>query len=110
MNQTISVARDFSPYPAGRFRTDGKFSGQAFREDLLQPRIRDLAEGETLTVAFDGVKGCGSSVIDEAFAGLVRNEVVTKEFLRTRISITTGGDARQADLVERVKQNIHDVP
>lgn len=29
----IKIASDFSPYPGGRYRTDGDWNGQAFREE-----------------------------------------------------------------------------
>ena len=67
--RVINVAHDFSRYPAGRFENDGPYSGQAFRDQLLYPLLRS---GETVTVELDGVRGYGSSFLEEAFGGLVR--------------------------------------
>jgi len=36
---TIKISRDFSPFPAGRFRIDGKYSAEAFRDNILIPAI-----------------------------------------------------------------------
>lgn len=66
---TISVAREFSRYPAGRTRQDGALSGQVFREDKLQPLL--LAD-KTVIINLDNVLGYGSSFLEEAFGGLVR--------------------------------------
>jgi hypothetical protein len=65
----ISIAQDFSVYPAGRFRTDGDFSAQAFREDWLVPHFGE----EPLEVDLDGTRGFDSSFLEEAFGGLVRS-------------------------------------
>lgn len=71
MNNTlISVAKQFSPTPAGRYRSDGPFPGEKFREDLLLPALR--ADEGPVTVDLDGTAGFGSSFLEEAFGGLVR--------------------------------------
>lgn len=69
-NQIINIARDFSRFPAGRFLSDGPFSGEAFRNQYLLPVLRS---GEAIvTIELDGVRGYGSSFLEEAFGGLVR--------------------------------------
>lgn len=71
---TIRVDRDFTRYPGPRYRKDGPFSGEEFRERLLEPALRKaVAEREDLVVVLDGVAGYGSSFLDEAFAGLLRH-------------------------------------
>ena len=81
----IDVARSFTPYPVGRTRSDGRYSGEAFREDHLVPALR---EG-TVTVAMDGTKGYGSSFLEEAFGGLVRCRGFEPGQLRERLVIKT---------------------
>lgn len=81
----ISVGEDFSPDPAGRYRSDGDGSGEAFREDCLKPR---LESGESLEIVIDdGVEGYGSSFLVEGFAGLVKYGYITSEDLLSRIDI-----------------------
>jgi len=65
----INVARDFSKYPAGRYNEDGPASGQAFREKFLIPVLSDRG---SLTIELDGTRGYGSSFLEEAFGGAVR--------------------------------------
>lgn len=66
---TISIARDFSPFPAGRKRGDGPYTGEMFREDVLRPK---LTEGSRVILDIDGVEGLPSSFLEEVFGGLVR--------------------------------------
>jgi STAS-like domain of unknown function (DUF4325) len=65
----INVARDFSRYPAGRYVEDGPYSGARFRDDFLRPV---LDANESAVIELDGVRGYGSSFLEEAFGGLVR--------------------------------------
>lgn len=68
--RTISIAKDFSPTPAGRYRDDGPFPGEKFRDDLLLPALK--GDNSTVAVELDGTAGFGSSFLEEAFGGLVR--------------------------------------
>ncbi|ADL56759.1 STAS-like domain-containing protein [Gallionella capsiferriformans] len=65
----VNVARDFSRYPAGRYLEDGPASGQAFRDKFLLPSLK---EAKGLTIELDGTRGYGSSFLEEAFGGAVR--------------------------------------
>lgn len=73
--KTLEIAKDFTRYPAGRNRSDGPYSGQAFREDHLEPLLK---EGEPFCVVLDGARGYGSSFLEEAFGGLVRSGFAQK--------------------------------
>jgi hypothetical protein len=71
--RTLSVSKDFTRYPGPRYRKNGEFSGQQFREEKLIPELRGAIEaGDLLTVILDDVAGYGSSFLEEAFGGLVR--------------------------------------
>lgn len=80
--QTINIARDFSRFPAGRYLNDGPFSGEYFRSQFLLPVLKS---GMQTRIELDGVRGYGSSFLEEAFGGLVREgftpEVVKEVFI-----------------------------
>lgn len=80
----INIARDFSPFPAGRIISDGPNSGQKFRQTLLEPA---LEKHSLVEVQLDGVKGYPSSFTEEAFGGLVRAGH-SKHDLKQRLNIT----------------------
>lgn len=87
MSETkIAIASDFSRFPAGRYATDGPFSGEAFRERKLVPLLK---EGHVIIVALDGTLGYGSSFLEEAFGGLVRNHAFTLGRLKELLRIQT---------------------
>jgi hypothetical protein len=71
VTSTLSIARDFSRYPAGRYKTDGPFPGELCRRKLLVPALRD---SDSVLVELDGTRGYGSSFLEEAFGGLIREE------------------------------------
>jgi hypothetical protein len=94
--KSISVAKDFTRFPAGRFKTDGPYSGELFREQCLRPALEQY---QFLEVDLDGVAGYGSSFLDEAFGGLVRAKVVSPEDAAKRIALKATDDS----LVEEIK-------
>jgi len=66
---TINVAKEFSKYPGGRYLADGDCSGERFRNEFLVPALR---AHPSVRVNLDGTLGYGSSFLEEAFGGLVR--------------------------------------
>tara|TARA_R110000751_G_scaffold144643_1_gene248231 strand:+ start:1071 stop:1430 length:360 start_codon:yes stop_codon:yes gene_type:complete len=78
----IDLAKQFSPYPSGRFPSDGTHNGQAFRDDYLMPALvkaKSARGTEKVVVNIDGVRTFGSSFLEEAFAGLIRKGWFTRD-------------------------------
>lgn len=73
--KNISIAKDFSKVPAGRFYSDGPFSGQRFREEFLLPSLKNQ-EISKIIINLDGLCGVGSSFWDEAFVQLILKEKI----------------------------------
>ena len=88
----ISIADDFTRFPGGRYRRLGRFSGEQFRDDFL---IGLLNKGDDVTVNLDGTEGYGSSFLEEAFGGLVR-QGFTFEFLSDHLHLTAETPAFQS--------------
>ena len=89
----ITIATDFSKHPAGRFRTDGPYSGQLFREDFLDKIVNDR---EVTVIYLDGARGYGSSFLEEAFGGLARK--FTPDLVESLIQLRS----RDENLVRRI--------
>ena len=70
----IIIARDYTKTPGGRFISEGKYSGEDFREKILKPKyLEAVGNDDKLKVNLDGGYGYGSSFLEESFGGLVRS-------------------------------------
>lgn len=87
--QEIDLATAFSPTPLGRTRSQGRFSGEAFREDHMR---RALLRAQVVRVNLDGATGLSTGFLDEAFAGLVRDGTLTVTEFRERVQIVANRD------------------
>lgn len=68
---TINVGKDFSKLPFGRYHDDGDFSGQAFREKILEPAFE--TDAIEIEVQLDDIQPgweYGSSFLEESFGRL----------------------------------------
>lgn len=102
MMQTIKVST-FTRYPGPRFKHLGKGSGEQFRDEYLWPAFDKDPE---IKVDLDGVRGYGSSFLEEAFGGLIRKYKVSKNdiaFLRDNLI-----SKNNPSLVDEIREYIDD--
>lgn len=86
MTLVLNIAKQFSRSPAGRYLSDGPYSGQAFRDDFLLPALQ---QSDQVEVQLDGALGFGSSFLEEAFGGLVREAGFKAEILHDKLRISS---------------------
>lgn len=94
---TINIARDFTRTPGARYRSDGPFSGEEFREDKLEPLFNN-ADIETIRVELDGTRGYATSFLEEAFGGIARKYGVAQ--CQERLRIVSDEDALLAEEIQ----------
>lgn len=98
----INIANDFTPIPGPRFKKDGDFSGEEFREKILLPKFEEALQSKRkILVDFDGGYGYLISFLEEAFGGLSRiydSQVV--------LSILEFKSDEEEALIEKVKKYI----
>ncbi|MEL7707445.1 STAS-like domain-containing protein [Citromicrobium bathyomarinum] len=94
----IDVGRDFTRFPAGRYSTDGKFSGQKFRDQFLIPALENYS---TVRVELDSTMGYGSSFLEEAFGGLVRAGLNADDLL-SKLELIS----RDSSLIDEINEYI----
>ncbi|MCW9737686.1 STAS-like domain-containing protein [Morganella morganii] len=83
MNQKIiTIVKDFSKKPYGRYFADGDSSGEEFRKKILAPALKQF---DQVIVDLTGYNRYGRSFIDEAFGGLIRDENFSKPELDRKL-------------------------
>lgn len=102
MNASVNIAKDFSRYPAGRYKSDGPFPGELCRKKLLVPALSQ--DQGSVIVELDGTRGYGSSFLEEAFGGLVREEGFDELTLRIKMRL----ESSDPTLVEEIWGYIND--
>lgn len=96
----VNVAKQFTKLPGLRYIRLGPFSGEDFRQKFLLPPLR---QGKTVIVELDGVRGYGSSFLEEAFGGAVRElDLDVAEALK-RIKVETSVESWRLDVDEYIK-------
>ena len=83
----ISIAQDFSDVPAGRYFSDGDYSGEKFRDEFLVPALEKADKEHPVVVNINDVEGYGSSFLEEAFGGLVRESHYSAQDLKSKLKI-----------------------
>lgn len=69
----LSIAKSYSTMPGPRHKVEGDFSGEVFREEILEKEFsKAVSEGKILLVDLDGTIGYGTSFLEEVFGGLAR--------------------------------------
>lgn len=101
MTKTISIAKDFSRYPGGRFIKQGPWSGELFREQVLMPAIN--SGNKPVVIELDGTLGYGSSFLEEAFGGLVRLKGVSAKTVLSTFEFITGDPSLIEEIISYVK-------
>lgn len=86
--KTIRVA-DYARSPGGRFRSDGPYSGEWFREEIVRPALGHAIDaGEKLEIELDGTSGYGSSFLEECFGGLIRKRIFDPGLVRSFLVVS----------------------
>jgi hypothetical protein len=102
--KTINIAKDFSLTPGARFRTDGPFSGQEFREEFLEKYFSDPSNVEEIQVILDGTEGYATSFLEEAFGGLSRK--YGKDICLKRLQFVSN---EEIGLIDEIREYIEEV-
>lgn len=96
----VNVAKQFTKLPGARYIKLGPFSGEEFRQKFL---VEPLRQGKTVIVELDGVRGYGSSFLDEAFGGVVRQLDLEIEDALNRLRVETSVKSWALDVDEYIR-------
>lgn len=103
MSVYLNVARDFYKRPAARNIVDGEYSGELFRDILKQKIDEALSKNEKLEVDFSEVTMAGSSFLDEAFGGMVRQKKITADDFINLLIIKTKKDSWRVEILSYIR-------
>ncbi len=94
----LNIARDFSKTPAGRsMKAHGNHSGETFRVEKLWPMLQNVIKSNLkLVVILDGTAGYPASFLDEAFGGLIREGLCSKEKVNTHLIVEAKNPAYES--------------
>ena len=100
----LKISTEFSKFPGPRYPREGEHSGEEFRKTVLFPAFEKAAAAkEPLVVDLDGTCGFGTSFLEEAFGGLIReNQIPLSEFRNTIRLISLD----EPSLLDEIEQDI----
>lgn len=101
MKKDINIATDFCKAPAGRYRKNGDYTGEVFREDVLVPALLNDEYSE-VCINLDGLDGVGSSFWDEVFGEMLRNHQVSYDILRKKMQLVCSDDVYLVPTIESI--------
>lgn len=89
---------DFTTEPGARYRDDGDYSGEWFREEALLPHFQRALDSHTkLVVDLDGTDGYATSFLEEAFGGLAR--IYPIDQVLSRVEVVSDEEPRWVDKI-----------
>lgn len=103
MNSTILlvVAKEFSPTPGFRTKEEGPFPADEFRDKILYPQLKDAIENnDFLLVDLDGSAGYGTSFLEEAFGGLIRECKLSYQDIMEHLQLKSEDDPSYIDEIK----------
>lgn len=72
MIKKYSIANEYSKNPGARYKKQGPYSGEDFRETVLVPFFNTKKDGDLLEIDLNDLNGYPSSFFEEAFGGIAR--------------------------------------
>lgn len=99
----IDTVKEFSETPGARYKDEGNYSGEEFREDILIPKY-ELARknDEKLSINLDGGYGYPPSFLEEAFGGMVRRGCNKDDILKRLEFISTDDPSLEGKIKEYI--------
>jgi hypothetical protein len=105
--EIINIALQFTKTPGARFRTDGDFSGEQFREEFLEKYFAKPNDDEKVQIVLDGAIGYPTSFLEESFGGLVR-KFKNKEAVKKKFSFVSNENPLLIDEINEYIENALD--
>lgn len=103
MIKKYCIAKEYTKNPGARYKMQGEFSGEDFREKVLEPFFKSRGHNDVLEIDLDGLNGYPSSFFEEAFGGIAR-KYKPNEVLKSLKFICNDNPLLPDDLNSYIKQ------
>ena len=98
----FKVSTEWSNTPGGRYKIEGKYSGEEFRDDILEPLYTDSRKEKSILVLdMNGSYGYADCWLEEVFGGLVRKYKEEGIFKTTKINFISDEDPSLLDKIAK---------
>lgn len=105
----IKIAKDFSRTPNVRYESEGEFSGESFRKNILVPKLREALKMQIkVCVDLDGTAGLGTSFLEESFGGLIREDHIDYECLLNILEFKSDENPDYIDEINEYMKDAHE--
>nr|WP_297167530.1 STAS-like domain-containing protein [uncultured Dysgonomonas sp.] len=102
----INIANDYSKTPGARYESEGAYSGERFRTEILLPNLKKaINENSILEVVLDGTAGFGTSFLEEAFGGLIRIDKIEYPLIKKKIKFIS---LEYPDYIDEINEYLED--
>lgn len=102
----LSITKDFSRTPGVRYKSEGPFSGEEFRSEVLLPKCQEaISKNCKLKIILDGTAGLGTSFLEESFGGLIRENGLDYNILENLLVFVS---EENPDYIEEIKEYMRD--
>ncbi len=106
MEKLLKVADVFSAITGPRYKTEGAYSGEEFRESILYPKLDSAIKGGyVLVVNLDGTEGYGTSFLEESFGGLIRVNRMPLDEIKAHLHIVS---TEEPYLISDIEEYLND--
>ena len=101
------ISDEYTNTPGVRYITDGEYSGEDFRENILKKLfLKALEKKDVLEIDLDDTYGYPSSFLEESFGGLAR--IYGKDKVKKIIKIISNDDPLQISRIDGYIENAND--
>lgn len=84
----LNVVTEFGMVTGARYKEEGDFSGEEFRDEILYPKVKEAIDKKCkLIIILDGSYGYGCGFLEESFGGLIRVKGLTKKQITKTIGL-----------------------
>ena len=89
----LNIAKEFSRCPGARYKGEGDYSGEEFRENFLLPKLKEACDkGCKLRIILDGSAGYSTAFLEESFGGLIRHDQMDYQKIINTIEFLSNED------------------